>query len=111
MRADNREMEMDHASHERQKTGPALRALMTAAAALCVLGLAGLVFVHAPDATVSAREVVSVAPVTARDTAPANASTTRFAATSAENFTNVPSAESVFRGKTNIPPEEPIDQF
>jgi hypothetical protein len=91
---------MNNTLQERQNQGRALRASMSVAAALCVLGLASLVFVHAPDATISARDAgasstASVAPVIA----PADA------------FTAVPSAESVFRGKGYIAPEEPIAQF
>ena len=102
---------MNYALHERQKTAPVFRALMTVAAALCVLGLAGLVFVHAPDAAVTSRAAVAVNPVTVRDASAVTPNTTRFATTSAENFTGVPSAESVFRGKTDIQPEAPIAQF
>ena len=101
---------MNKTLYERQNPGRALRALMSVGAALCVLGLASLVFVHAPDAAISSGKGVTVTPVSARDAA-AVTSNTRFATTSAENFTGVPSAESVFRGKTDIPAEEPIAQF
>ena len=102
---------MNYALHERQKTAPAFRALMTVAAALCVLGLAGLIFVHAPDAAVASRAADAVNPASVRDAAAVTSNTARFATTSAENFTGVPSAASVFRGKGYGPREEPIEQF
>jgi hypothetical protein len=91
-----REIEMD--TYERKEAGRTLRTFMSAAAALCVLGLAGLVFLHAPDATM-AMSAAGAAAAPAPVAAPVLGST------------NVPSADAVFRGKGYIAPEEPIAQF
>jgi len=77
-----------------------LRAAMSVVAALCVLGLAGLVVLHdgwTPGIVVSAR------PAVVSDAAAMGDSGMPVA-------TGVPSAESVFRGAAYAP-EEPITQF
>ena len=87
-------------SHEARGT---LRVAMSVAATLCVLGLAGLVFLHAPDAAFATDDAMPRASAPAAATAPA--------APGAGWTGNVPSADSVFRGKGYVAPEEPIAQF
>lgn len=90
------------AHHPQQHPGRTLRAFMAAAAAICVLGLASLVFLHAPDTTID-----SLAPAAeATDLVHADALAAPIAA-----WTSVPSAESVFRDKGYVAPEPPIAQF
>ena len=90
------EVEMNTNQSEQGRT---LRAFMGVGAALCVLGLASLVFLHAPDAT----------------TAMASTAASYDAATpmplAGFGSTNVPSAEAVFRDKGYVAPEEPVAQF
>ena len=86
-------------SHDRGHAGRTLRAFMSVAAALCVIGLAGLVFVHAPDPTVGAADASVAATGAAAPIAPG------------AGWTAVPSAESVFRDEGYVAPEPPIAQF
>jgi hypothetical protein len=89
-------------SHNRLDERRTLRAAMSVAAALCVLGLASLVFVHSPDAGFAAADAASVA---------VDSGTTLGPGAPLAGWTNVPSAESVFRDKGYVAPEEPIAQF
>jgi hypothetical protein len=75
------------------------RAVMSVAATLCVLGFAGLLWMHdfGGAATTRASAVSDAAPPIDFLRAPA--------------ATGVPSAESVFKGAGHVPPEEPIAQF
>ncbi len=86
-----------------QAPSKSLRAVMSVAAALCVLGLASLVFVHAPDVALATDDTTSVAADTSRAMPPA--------APGGAWTNNVPQADSVFGGKGYIAPEEPIAQF
>lgn len=81
-------------------TGRKTGAIMSVAAALCVIGLAGVLWLHGYgiDAGGEAAALVSSA-------TPANGYLR------APMTTGVPSAESVFRGASYTPPEEPIAQF
>ena len=79
-----------------------LSARLSVGAALCVLGLASLVWWH------DRQEVSSVALPTAF--VAADAPTAANAAGSA-TATGVPSADSVFRGHGYVAPEAPIAQF
>ena len=88
---------------EPQAMGKSFRAVMSVAAAICVLGLASLVFIHAPDVALVIDNTASAAAVATPGIA---ASAPGPAWTS-----NVPSADSVFRGKGDLAPEEPIAQF
>jgi len=88
---------------EPQAAGKSLRAVISVAAAICVLGLASLLFIHAPDVALVADVTTSAAAEATRASASA--------APGAGWTTNVPSADSVFRGKGSIAPEEPIAQF
>ena len=79
---------------------PTWRAVMSVAATLCVLGFAGLLWMHDFGGAATTRAALaSGAP------APPNAFLRAPAAT------GVPSAESVFNGAGYVPPEEPIAQF
>jgi len=86
---------------ERQAADKTLRAVMSVAAAICVLGLASLVFIHAPDVAFATADTAANATDTTR-----TVDTPGVASTS-----NVPSADSIFHGKGYVPPEEPIAQF
>ena len=77
-----------------RKTG----AIMSIAAALCVIGLASMLWVHG-GGVAAAGPAASQAPAAANDFL------------RAPTTTGVPSAESVFRGASYIQPEEPIAQF
>ena len=78
----------------------AWRAMMSVAATLCVLGFAGLLWVHDFGGAATTRAaLVSDASAPAYDFLRAPAAT------------GVPSAESVFVGAGYVPPEEPIAQF
>ena len=85
-----------------EKTDRKLRAAMSVAAALCVLGLASIVWLHG--------SVVSSADIAVSDTRAVNFVAQDANAPAASSATGVPSAESVFRGKGYIAPEEPIAQ-
>ncbi|MGE5170575.1 MAG: hypothetical protein ACM3JC_09405 [Rudaea sp.] len=79
-----------------------LRARLSVGAALCVLGLASLVWWH------DRRDVSNLAlpaAFAATDTPVAAAGT------ASAKDTGVPSAESVFRGRGYIAPEAPVAQF
>lgn len=78
----------------------AWRAVMSVAATLCVLGFAGLLWVHDFGGAATTRAALVPA---------ASAPTTDFLR--APTATGVPSAESVFKGAGHVPPEEPIAQF
>jgi type IV secretory pathway TrbD component len=73
-----------------------MRTIMGVAAALCVLALASLVWLH------DGHGAVAVAAATTAPLAAADPPTTA---------TGVPSAQSVFKGAAYIAPEEPIAQF
>lgn len=88
-----------NSSNDRTHFPRTLRAFMTVAAALCVIGLAGLVFVHAPDPTIGALDAY----VARTEATPRIVEST--------GSTGVPSAESVFRDKPYVAPEAPIAQF
>jgi hypothetical protein len=76
------------------------RAVMSVAATLCVLGFAGLLWMHDFGGAATTR----AAPVS--DASPPSTDFLRAPAATA-----VPSAESVFKGAGHVPPEEPIAQF
>ena len=76
------------------------RAVMNVAATLCVLGFAGLLWMHDFGGAATTR----AAPVS--DASPPTTDFLR-----APAATGVPSAEGVFKGAGNVPPEEPIAQF
>jgi hypothetical protein len=80
-----------------------LRARLSVGAALCVLGLASLVWWH------DRRDMSSVALLPAAFVA-SDGSAVATAAPPA-TATGVPSAESVFRGRGDVAPEAPIAQF
>ena len=84
-----------------QREGRTLRTFMSVGAALCVLGLASLVYLHAPDATMAMTDTPAATAVAA----PLGA------VTPGSGPTNVPSADAVFHGKGYVAPEEPIAQF
>jgi hypothetical protein len=87
-----------NALHEGSKSK--WRALMTVAAALSVLGLAGVLWQHpSSGAAASSALIATDEPATMNDFLRAPATT------------GVPSAASVFRGADNVAPEEPIAQF
>jgi hypothetical protein len=88
------------ATYEPEEAGRRLRALMSVAAAVCVLGLASLVWMHAPAQS----DAASLAPFASSDQSAVSGESVTFSGT------GVPSADSVFRG-TSSPPEEPIAQF
>jgi hypothetical protein len=90
------EIEMDTNPRE----GRTLRTFMSIGAALCVLGLASLVFLHAPDTTMAMTDASAPTDVGAP-----------FGAAPGTGATNVPSAETVFRDKGYVAPEVPIAQF
>jgi hypothetical protein len=97
-------LEIDMTHHqELQAPSKSLRAVMSVAAALCVLGLASLVFIHAPDAALATGDTTSVAADTSRVIPPA--------LPGGAWTNNVPQADRVFDGKAYIAPEEPIAQF
>jgi hypothetical protein len=79
-----------------------LRARLGVGAALCVLGLASLVWWH------DRRDMSSVALPAAFVASDSSAVAT---AAPPATTTGVPSAESVFRGRENVAPEAPIAQF
>ena len=85
-----------------QKTGRKLRAAMSIAAALCVLGLASIVWLHG--------SIVSSADIGMSDARAVNFVGKDVNDRATASDTGVPSAESVFRGKGYIAPEEPITQ-
>ncbi|HKU85614.1 MAG TPA: hypothetical protein VJV77_04675 [Casimicrobiaceae bacterium] len=86
--------------HESGSDRPAWRAVMSVAATLCVLGFAGLLWMHDFGGAATTRAaLVSDAPAVANDFL------------RAPTATGVPSAESVFKGAGYVPPEEPIAQF
>ena len=89
--------------HEPQATNKSLRAVMSVAAAICVLGLASLVFIHAPDVALVIDNTTSATADATRWLAPA--------APGAAWTSNVPSADAVFGGEAYVAPEEPIAQF
>jgi len=77
-----------------------LGALMSVAATICVLGFAGLLWMHDFGGTAASRTAfVPEAPTPANDFL------------RAPTATGVPSAESVFKGAGYVPPEEPVAQF
>ena len=84
-------------------TGKSLRAVMSVAAALCVLGLASLVFIHAPDVALATDDAPSTVARAAQVVPPG--------APGAGWTNNVPSADNVFRGRGYVAPEEPVAQF
>jgi hypothetical protein len=88
--------------YEMEGRGGKKRTIMSIAAALCVLGLVSLVWLH------DSREASAAAgvPVVANDTQPPAGDSLRLPAS-----TGVPSAESVFMDAKYIAPEEPIAQF
>jgi hypothetical protein len=87
-------------AHERGGGNSKWGTLMSVAATLCVLGFAGLLWMHDfGGAAASRTTLVSEVPVQASDFLRAPAAT------------GVPSAESVFKGAGYVPPEEPIAQF
>ena len=88
-----------NSSNDRTHFPRTLRAFMTVAAALCVIGLAGLLFVRMPDPTIGALDAY----VTRTEAAPRMVQNA--------GSTGVPSAESVFRDKLYLAPEAPIAQF
>ncbi|HET9668445.1 MAG TPA: hypothetical protein VFQ93_02485 [Casimicrobiaceae bacterium] len=92
-------------THHQQLQAPkSLRAVMSVAAALCVLGLASLVFIHAPDVALTTDDTPA--------TAAADTSRARPPETPGGAWTNnVPQADTVFGGKGYRAPEEPIAQF
>jgi hypothetical protein len=79
-----------------------LRARLSVGAALCVLGLASLVWWH------DRRDMSSVALPAAFAISDGSAIAT---AAPPATATDVPSAESVFRGRGDVAPEAPIAQF
>ena len=93
-------------SHRHAQAGHGLRASMSIAAALSVLGFTSLVWLHNSQpilANTHAATAISDARASAAVSSPA---------TSGPNGPNgVPSAESVFRGAAYMAPEEPIAQF
>lgn len=90
--------------HRHGQPGRRLRAAMSVAAALCVLGFASLVWLHNPAEPILANSHASTSVWDAPASAPVSSSTN-----SGQNA--VPSAENVFRGSAYIAPEEPIAQF
>lgn len=90
--------------HRFDDSGRTLRSIMGAAAALCVLGLASLLWLHnSPEAVLANANASN-----------ANVSDTQGIATSptsVETGTGVPAAENVFPRDRYVPPEEPIAQF
>jgi hypothetical protein len=89
--------------HRHGQSGRRLRAVMSVAAALCVLGFASLVWLRTAEPILTDNHAAA-----AVWDAPASASASSFT-TSRQN--GVPSAESVFRGSAYIAPDEPIAQF
>ena len=86
--------------HEHDGAKPTWRAVMSVAATLCVLGFAGLLWMHDFGGAATTRAaLVADAPASPTDFLRAPAAT------------GVPSAESVFKGAGYVPPEEPIAQF
>jgi hypothetical protein len=90
--------------HRHGQSGRRLRAAMSVAAALCILGFASLVWLHNPAEPILANSHAAAAVWDA----PASASVS-LSTTSGQH--SVPSAESVFRGSAYVAPEEPIAQF
>ena len=90
--------------HRYGQAGRRLRAAMSVAAALCVLGFASLVWLHDSPEPILANSHAAAAVWDAPASAAVSSSTT-------SRPNGVPSAESVFRGSANIAPEEPIAQF
>jgi hypothetical protein len=89
--------------HEVDPASRKTRAMMSVAAALCVLGFASLVWLHdSPGVGATA----TGAPLFATDTQSLADDLARAPAS-----TGVPSAESVFRDWKYTAPEEPIAQF
>ena len=85
---------------ERDRDNPMWRAVMSVAATLCVLGFAGLLWIHDfGGATTTRAALLSDAPAPPNDFL------------RAPPATGVPSAESVFKGAGYVPPEEPIAEF
>jgi hypothetical protein len=97
----NREIEMA-TLHQLDQAGRRHRAMMGVAAALCVIGLAGLVVLHESTSTTLAATRVPLVATEAPATTPTAAAPTT---------SGVPSAESVFGHVRFAPPEEPIAQF
>jgi hypothetical protein len=89
--------------HQQELPERRLRNFMGVAAALCVLGLASLVWLHnSPEAALSG--------IASRDAMP-DAARAPMASQAVPTATGVPSAESVFRDAPYIAPEQPIAQF
>ena len=88
------------ALHENDGGKSTWRAVMSVAATVCVLGFAGLLWMHDFGGAAKTRAaLVSDAPAVPNDFLRAPAAT------------GVPSAESVFKGAGYVPPEEPVAQF
>jgi len=86
--------------HEGDRNKPMWRAVMSVAATLCVLGFAGLLWIHDfGGATTTRAALLSDAPAPPNDFLRASPAT------------GIPSAESVFKGAGYVPPEEPVAQF
>jgi len=83
-------------------TGRKTGAIMSVAAALCVIGLAGVLWLHGSGIGAGGEAAALVSSATP---APANDYLR------APTTTGVPSAARVFRGASYTPPEEPIAQF
>jgi hypothetical protein len=90
--------------HRYGQAGRRLRAAMSVAAALCVLGFASLVWLHNSPEPILANSHAATAVWDEPASAAVSSSTT-------SRPNGVPSAESVFRGSAYIAPEEPIAQF
>ncbi|MGE5103712.1 MAG: hypothetical protein ACM3NZ_03135, partial [Betaproteobacteria bacterium] len=100
----DRESDMTTLQQGRNEEWGKLRARLSVGAALCVLGLASLVWWH------DRRDPSSVALPAAFVASDGSAIATAAAAPPATT-TGVPSAESVFRGRGYVAPEAPIAQF
>ena len=88
------------ALHENDGGKSMWRAVMSVAATVCVLGFAGLLWMHDFGGAATTRAaLVSDAPAVPNDFLRASPAT------------GIPSAESVFKGAGYVPPEEPIAQF
>ena len=85
--------------HRSDGNTPTWRAVMSVVATLCVLGFAGLLWMHDFGGAATRAALVADAPALPNDFLRAPAATA------------VPSAESVFKGAGYVPPEEPIAQF